>query len=86
MHPKIPEFMAPFSFVGSSSRWIEPPFTIRGILRTLFESLLIRKDGCNKFETPAIRERPFLILGTGAEDFWQGYENSSHYFVGLRKY
>ena len=31
-----------------------------------------------------IRERSFLILGTGAEDFWQGYETFSHYFVGCK--
>ena len=24
-----------------------------------------------------LRERSFLILGTGAEDFWQGYETLS---------
>ena len=34
----------------------------------------------------ALRERSFLILGTGAEDFWQGYETFSHYFVGVREY
>ena len=30
-------------------------------------------------------ERSFLILGTGAEDFWQGYETFSHCFAGMRK-
>ena len=30
-----------------------------------------------------IRERSFLILGTRAEDFCQGYETSFHYFVAV---
>ena len=29
-----------------------------------------------------LRERSFLILGTGAEDFSQGYETFLYYFVG----
>ena len=33
-----------------------------------------------------VRVRSFLILGTGAEDFWQGYETFFHNFVGVRKY
>ena len=28
----------------------------------------------------------FLILGTRAEDFSQGYETFLHYFVGVRKF
>ena len=30
----------------------------------------------------AIRERSFLILGTGAEDFWQGYETILYFRAG----
>ena len=33
-----------------------------------------------------VRERSFSILGTGAEDFLQGYETFLHYFVGVRKF
>ena len=33
----------------------------------------------------ALRERSFLILGTEAEDFSQGYETFLHYFVGVEK-
>ena len=32
------------------------------------------------------RERSFLILGTRAEDFWQGYETFLHYFVGYENF
>ena len=32
------------------------------------------------------RERSLLILGTRAEDFWQGYENFLYYFVGVGKF
>ena len=28
----------------------------------------------------------FSKLGSGAEDFWQGYETFSHYFVGVREH
>ena len=34
----------------------------------------------------SLREQSFLILGTGEEDFWPGYETFFHYFVGVRKY
>ena len=37
-------------------------------------------------EINKIRERSFLILGTGAEDFSQGYETFLHYFAGVRKF
>ena len=42
-----------------------------------------------KFQATAFlasRERSFLILGTGAEDFSQRYETFLHYFAGVRKF
>ena len=33
-----------------------------------------------------LREQSFLILGTGVEDFWQGYETFFHHFVGIPKF
>ena len=39
-------------------------------------------------DTPStfLRERSFLIIGTGAEDFRQGYGTFFHYFLGIRKF
>ena len=33
-----------------------------------------------------LREQSFLIPGTRAEDFWQGYETFFHHFVWVRKF
>ena len=33
-----------------------------------------------------LRKRQFLILGTGVEDFWRGYETLINYFVVVRKF
>ena len=41
------------------------------------------KELCRKLF--CLRERSFLILGAGAEDFLQGYETFFHYFVWVRK-
>ena len=32
-----------------------------------------------------LRESSFSIQGTGAEDFWKGYETLFHYTMGVRK-
>ena len=34
----------------------------------------------------SLRERSFLILGSGAEDVWLGDENVFHYFEEVRKF
>ena len=41
---------------------------------------------CKNSLSSSLREWPFLNLGTGAEDFWQGHETFFHYFLGVRKY
>ena len=33
-----------------------------------------------------LRGQSFLLMGTRAEDFWQGYETIFDYFVGVRKH
>ena len=34
----------------------------------------------------SLREQSFLIPGTNAEDFWQGYENFFYHFAGVRRF
>ena len=35
-------------------------------------------------ELPMARDQSFSIVGTGAEDFWQGYENFKSNFMGYK--
>ena len=49
-------------------------------LRNILKTYVIR---IGKLSILNVRERSFIILGTGADDFWQGYETFCYHSVGV---
>ena len=48
---------------------------------------MVRKskaDICKVYGKSKVRERSFLIIGTGTDDFWQGYETFSNFCGGTQ--
>ena len=58
----------------------------KGFYDLLIQKIMLLRDKRMFVFLDFVRERSFLILGTGAEDFWQGYETFFHYFVGVQKF
>ena len=63
---------------------VTPNLTIDKNNDTIFP--ICEEAALNILKSGHFREWTFLIPCTRAEDFWQGYETSLHYFVEVRIY